>query len=121
MAVGFQKALEGAGDDPAVKTAAAALKTAIDEYSAALAAVKAQDLTVKGLSSEINAAVNEMSTRLTGYRAFVSSRVPRGDRNNLRRQIRDVVPGNGHHKKDATTTPVAQVRSGTAAQQTAAA
>ncbi|MBI5528697.1 MAG: hypothetical protein HY897_20395 [Deltaproteobacteria bacterium] len=121
VAVEILKALEGAGSDPLIKAASSGIKTAAEEFSAAFASSRAQDLEVRRLSNEINATLNDVSVRLTGYRAFVSSRVPRGDRDNLRRQIRDVVPGIARHKKDVVPAPVAQIGSGTVVQQSVAA
>ena len=108
VASGYQKALEAAGNDPVIKVSITGLAAAMDAYAKASAELKTQRQGLSGIRSESGSEMNEMAVRLAGFARFITSSIPRNERNDLIRRIRAVTGGGTHatRQTDAATTTV---------------
>jgi len=123
LAVRYQKALEAAGTDVVVTSAMSTLKPAMDEYSSSAAGLKTQRQGLSGLRGETRGSIDAMGVRLSGYTRFITSNLPRAEREDLVRRIRAVTGGGSHAtrqngsdvQKETTTTVAPKATQTTAA------
>ena len=105
VAGNYQQALEAAGTDPVIASALATLKPAMDEYASAAADLKAKEQELAGLRGEVRQATNTMGVRLTGYARFITSSLPRAERDDLICRIRAVTAGGSHVQRQNGSVP----------------
>jgi hypothetical protein len=91
-AVVFQKALEACGsDDPVVKSALDSLNAALETYISASTEASEKALALRGMAKDVASEVKDATARLEGFGGFISSKMSPDARDDLKRQLKNVV------------------------------
>ena len=120
-AVEYRQALEIAPADPSIDRAKKALTAAIDEFTKATGEFTARKLAHRELSAATAAEADETAAKLRGLKAYLSTHVPKAERRELSRRIREVMPRTSKQRRADPAAPVVTKQDTTANNTSAAA